>query len=300
MQRLTREHLFKNYGDLATLPSEPPLRVVQGERFIVETVDTCDRPIASETDIGKPPGPMAGNPSTGPVYVEGIKANDVIAVHIEELNVVGHTLLGTDDETLLPKEFVSVREDFVRIENGVAYFPGGFEVLVRPLFGCFGVVPAQPSPEPWHHGGNMDIPDVCAGNVVHVRCQRDGVFFCCGDGHAIQGDGEVNSFSVEVPLEGKLSIERSQYQKIKTILIETPGVFITVGIEHRFADSVRSAVQSMADLLARSKDVNFLDAYQLVSHVGDLRLGAVWPMWSIEESAIPIPACFHLSKEFFQ
>jgi amidase len=282
------------------LPSEPPLRVVQGESFIVETVDTCDRPITSEADIGKPTGPMAGNPSTGPVYVEGIKANDVIAVNIEKLSVIGHTLLGTGDETLLPKELVNAQESFVRIEDGVAYFPGGFEVPVRPLFGCFGVVPSHSSPEPWHHGGNMDIPDICAGNVVHVKCQRDGAFFFCGDGHAIQGDGEVNTFSVEVPLEGKLCIERSPYQEIRTILIETPGTFITVGIEHRFGDSVRSAVQSMADLLSRSKGVNFLDAYQLASHVGDLRLGAVWPMWSNEASDIPIPACFQLSKEFFQ
>ena len=68
----------------------------------------------------------------------------------------------------------------------------------------------------------MDVPDVCAGRVVHVRCQRDGAFFCCGDGHAIQGDGEINTCSLEVSLEGVLRIERSEHQDLRTILIESP------------------------------------------------------------------------------
>ena len=242
---------------------------------------------------------MSGNPSTGPVYVDGIKANEVIAIYIESLEVIGHCTIGTGDETLLPSEFVRKRRDFIRIENGVAHFQGGLEIPVRPMFGCFGVVPAESSPEPWHHGGNMDIPDICTGNIIHVRCQRDGAFFCCGDGHAVQGDGEINGYSLEVSLEGKLRIERSTYQEIKTVLIETPEEFITVGIEHIFGDSVKSAVYSMADLLAKNQGLDLLDAYQFSSHVGDLRLGAVWPMWSKKWSGLPIPACLHLSKNFF-
>jgi len=169
----------------------------------------------SEADVDKPKGPMAGNPSTGPVYVEGIHANDVIA--------------------------------------------------------------------------------------VHIRVQRDGAWFCCGDGHAVQGDGEINGYSLEVSLEGRLRIEQSPYQSLKTILIETPGKFITVGIEHEWDEAVRSAVYAMADHLSRYKGLSLLDAYQCVSHVGDMRLGAIWPVWSRHDWAkdIPIPACLHLSKEFF-
>ena len=65
----------------------------------------------------------------------------------------------------------------------------------------------------------MDIPDICAGSIVHLRCQRDGAFFCCGDGHAVQGDGEVNGYSLEVSLEGTLLIEKSPYKDIRTIMI---------------------------------------------------------------------------------
>jgi len=299
MQRLTREHRFRNHGDLSTLPAEPPLTVAQGETFVIETIATSDRFIACEADADKPDGPMEGNPSTGPVRVEGIKAGEVIAVHIEAIEVAGHCTLGIGGETLLPPEHIEERRDFVRIEDGVAHFAGGFEAPVRPMFGCFGVVPAAPSPEPWRHGGNIDLPDVCAGNTVHVRCERDDAFFCCGDGHAVQGDGEVNGYSLEVSLEGRLRIETSPYQDLKTILIESPDEFITVGIEQTFAESVASAQYSMADFLARVRGVGLLDAYQFASHVGDVKLGPIWPMWDEGSAMIPIPVCLHLARRFF-
>ena len=302
MQRLTREHLFRNHGDLCTLPESPSLRVALGERFTIETIDTGDTLVTSEENVHKPRGPMAGNPSTGPVYVKGIKANDVIAVTIVELEIVGHCVIGIDEGTLLPTEFVTERSDFVRISDGIAFFNGGLQAMVQPMFGCFGVVPAEPSPEPWHHGGNLDLPDVCAGSTVHVRSERDGAYFCCGDGHALQGDGEVNGYSLEVSLDGTLEIHRSPYQDIRTIMIENDEKFIAVGIEHSLGDSVRSAEYSMADFLAKHKGLDLLDAYQLTSHVGDLRVGPIWPgvrsgKWT---GGIPIPACVHLSKTYFE
>ncbi len=301
MKRLTREHRFKNYGDLSTLPVEAPLHVALGETFIMETIDTGDMFMRSERDADKPRGPMAGNPSTGPVYVEGIKAGDVIAASIRDLKVVGHCNIRIGDETLLPPEVVTKRSDFIRISDGVAHFHGGLKVKVKPMFGCFGVVPSKPSPEPWHHGGNLDIPDICAGSIVHLRCQRDGAFFCCGDGHAVQGEGEVNGYSLEVSLEGTLLIEKSPYRDIKTIMIETREKFIAVGVENAFADSIRSAEHSMADFLCARKKLDLLDAYQFASHVGDIRVGPVWAaiidgQWG---GGIPIPACLHLSKQHF-
>lgn len=303
MKKLTRDFLFRNYGDLSTLPAEPPLSVSLGESFVIETVDTGHLLLLSETDADKPAGPMAGNPSTGPVYVEGIKVGDVIAVTIEDIRVVGHCGIGIGEGTLLPEELVSEREDFIRISDGIAHFPGGLTAQVKPMFGCFGVVPAKGQlPEPWHHGGNLDLPDICAGSTVHIRCQRDGAYFCCGDGHAIQGDGEINGYSLEVSLEGVLRIEKSPFQDIRTMVIETEEKFVSVGVERSFADSIKSAEYSMADFLAKQRNLCLLDAYQLSSHIGDIRVGPVWlavreDRW---KGGMPIPACVGLSKEYFK
>lgn len=302
MQKLTRQNRFKNYGDFSTLPAQPPLRVKQGESFIIETTDTGDIGIYSEKDIHKPCGPMAWNPSTGPVFVEGIQANDVIAIHIEDLQVVGHCKIDIGPESLLPPEHIKPRTDFIKIENGYAHFAGNLKAPIKPMLGCIGVVPATPSPDPWHHGGNMDLPDICSGSILHIRSQRNGAWFCCGDGHALQGDGEVNGYALEVSLDAKISIEKSPFQQLKTLLIETQAAYITVGIAHHFEEAIRSAVENMAAFFAEHESVDLLDAYQFVSHVGDVRVGPVWDALQQKRwrGGLPTPACFQVSKSLFQ
>lgn len=301
MKRLTRDHLFKNYGNLETLPDSPPLTVAPGEPFQVETVDTGHVWVMTEADMTKPPGPMAGNPCTGPVRIEGIRAGEVIAVTIKEIHVVGHCVIGVDEETYLLGSVQGEQHHFVRISKGFAHLPGGFACPIKPMFGCFGVVPSRPSPEPWHHGGNLDLPDICAGSTVHIRCQRDGAYFCCGDGHALQGDGEINGYSLEVSLEAVLQIDRSPYSDIETMIVETSDRFITVGVEDSFATSIRSAERSMTQFLSKSRKIDVVQAYLLASHVGDVRVGPLWQavqedQWS---AGIPVPACVQLSKHYF-
>jgi amidase len=278
-QRFTRDRLFWCRGDLSTVPVEPPYRVKLGETFIIETIDTGDKHPQNDADLKKPNGRWGGNPWTGPVLVEPVQAGDVIAVHIEDIQLASRT--------------------FVPIENDTAIFPGGLRALTKPMFGCIGVTPSivRKDSEPWHHGGNMDIPDICAGNVFHVRSERDGAWFGCGDGHALQGEGEVNGFSLEISLEGRLRIERSPFQFLKTMLIETPTKYITIGIEYKPEDAIKSAIDSMSDLLARMRMVEFADARQFASHVGDVRLGAVWPVWG--NAFVSVPYCLHLSKSYF-
>jgi len=224
-------------------------------------------------------------------------------VTIDKIQVVGHCEISVGKETFLPEELISKRVDFIRISDGMAHFSGGMLTRVKPMFGCFGVVPAKESqPEPWHHGGNLDLPDICAGSTVHVRCQRDGAYFCCGDGHAIQGDGEINGYSLEVSLEGMLRVDRSPFQDIMTIIIETDKAFVSVGVEDSFADSIKSAQHSMADFLAKRRGIGILDAYQFTSHIGDIRVGPIW--FSVREDrwngGIPVPVCVRLSKEYFK
>ena len=300
MQRLTQEHLFHNYNFEKTLPEQPPLTVSQGESFLVETVDTSHRNVMTEADRKKPAGPMVGNPSTGPVFIEGIKAGDVIAISIENLQVVSNCFLSIDeDESLLPAEYTNVREDFISISDHTAHFPGGIQVPIRPMYGCFGVVAASRRSEPGEHGGNMDIPQICSGNTVHIRCERDGGYFCCGDGHAVQGEGEINGYSLEVSLLGQVRIEKSPYQELESILIETPDEFITVGVKPEIKEAITRAVLSMSHLLACAKGIELTEAYQVASHVGDVRLGAMWPIWDKTYGHLPIPVCLHLSREHF-
>jgi len=85
------------------------------------------------------------------------------------------------------------------------------------------------------------------------------------------------------------------------MIIETEEKFISVGVERSFADSIKSAEYAMADFLARRMGLDLLDAYQLSSHIGDIRVGPVWlavreGKW---QEGMPVPACVHLSKGHF-
>lgn len=303
MRVLRRDRLFRNYGDLADLPPAPVFLVDPGESFMVETAHSDDKELRSAADMTSPAGPMSWNPCTGPIGVVGVRAGDVIAVQIERLRVVGHSMARTDTERgnppLLPPDVARTRSDFVPIVDGSACFPGGIRIPTRPMLGCFGVVPARPAPEPWRHGGNLDIPDICAGNTVHLRCQRDEAWFGCGDGHAIQGDGEMNGVSLEVALEAVLRIERSPYQSLGGILIESPTKVMMVGLGERLRDGLVEATHELSRFVAQRRSLGTLEAYQFVSHVADVRLGAMWPLWCDQPTNTPVPVVLHLDKALF-
>ena len=138
MKRLTREHLFMNRGDLSSVPQRPPLHVELGEAFEIETVDTGDILMLSEKDKDKPKGPMAGNPSTGPVYVEGIKAGDVIAVHIEDVQIVVNQRMQFHDQSFQRRNIlllVKILERHELIQNQrVLQLTNLDFFLMNPLF----------------------------------------------------------------------------------------------------------------------------------------------------------------------
>lgn len=286
-------------GELVPYPvPEPAITVSQEERFAIETTNTCHLDIRKEADIKGSNGPMAGNPWTGPVFVEGVRAGEVIAVDIHQLEVTGHSFIGGGGSVVPEYLQVPMRKSFIPIEAGFAVFPAGFRVPVRPMYGCFGVVPVGSRPEPWDHGGNMDIPEVCAGSTIHVRCERDGAYFGCGDGHALQGEGEVTGWSFEVALRGELTVKKSPYQHLKSMLIETEHHAISVGIRHTIRESTKLALWAMADHVSEVCHVSPIEAYEIAAYVGNIRVGAMWPLL-YENMKIPVPICVHLQKDYF-
>jgi amidase len=298
MQRLTRDNVFRNYGGLDGLPARPPLSVHLGERFIVETLSATGHVIDKFETPDEVEGIMAGNPSTGPIEIIGIKKDDVIACHIYTIEPVGHTVVGTGG--VLEEEFE--REDcfLVRLENGVAIFPGGIDLPLRPMIGCFGVAPEIiPAPEPWMHGGNMDITEISPGSCVHVKAQRDGAWLAVGDVHAHQGEAEINGAALEMAADVVLSVERSRFASITWPVVETDDRIIAVGINDNWTVAVKNAVRDMSNLLSRTNQISFAEAYMVVSHCADVRSGAVWMMRDDVKQVNPVTVTVCLERELF-
>jgi acetamidase/formamidase len=150
---------------------EPVATVGLGESFLVETVNFRTPVIRTPEDAN--PEVYREREETGPIRVEGIAAGDVLAIHVEDIRPEGHASGGWWEDPDVAS--------FLRMEDGRVHFPGGLSAPLRMMIGDIYVTPGEPCPNPWDSGGNMDFKDVCAGNALLLRAQRDGGLLVLGD-----------------------------------------------------------------------------------------------------------------------
>lgn len=238
---------------------EPKLRVAPGERFLVETQDAFFGQIKTEEDLpvskNLPPGHSFVNPVAGPIYVEGLKAGDLLVFEIENIipSQKGWTGFGTSFSNLAKNtDFPELQRTYSRIthhEPGpsgtTADGTGSFSVIrkvrypLHPLVGTIVTAPERGientlvSQGPW--GGNIDCRDVCRGNKVILNTCHDGGLLFLGDTHAAQGDSEYTAMADEAAAEVLGKCEIIEQKRIPGIMrIETPQSLIQV-------DSARNA-----------------------------------------------------------
>jgi acetamidase/formamidase len=218
---------------------------------------------------------------TGPIAVEGAKAGDVLEVRIRELKLTQDwgwnlqvPLLGT-----LPEDFPELRRMHVPLDraNNLVRMPWGQELALDPFFGNFGVAPPPQwgrlsSKEPRAFGGNMDNKELGVGAVVYFPVFVDGALFSAGDGHALQGDGEVCLTAIETALSGTLELVVRKDMKLALPRAEKPDAWITMGFDEDLDDAVKQALRDMIKLIGELSGLSPQDAYTLCSIAADLRV----------------------------
>jgi acetamidase/formamidase len=227
------------------------------------------------------PPTMGPHILTGPVAVEGAEPGDVLEVRILDVELrqdwgfnKNLPLLGT-----LPDDFPSAHQMNIALDaaRGVARFPWGLEVPLRPFFGVLGVAP----PPEWRRlttvvprafGGNIDNRELVAGSTLFLPVFVPGALFSCGDGHGAQGDGEVNLTAIETALAGTFELIVRKDMHLDAPLAETPTHVITHGFDPDLDRAAENALRRMiAEIVART-ELSRDEAYALVSIAGDLRI----------------------------
>lgn len=276
MQRVSREHTVPPEKRCANL--EPVAEVEPGETFVVETINFRTPIIRTPEDAN--PETYREREETGPIYVRGIEPGDVLAIHIEDIRPEGHASGGWwDDEEV---------NSFLPIEDEEVHFPGGLRAPLSMMIGDIYVIPQEPCPNPWDNGGNMDFKDVCAGNALYLRAQREGGLLVLGDLHAAQGDGEILGLGAECAGEVTLHVTKDERWLPVRPMIEKEASFVSVACRPDYREARNLAARDAAKLLARVADVTEQEAYLYVTTVGDLRNGAVWALAG-EESVEECP-----------
>ncbi|HEX7926230.1 MAG TPA: acetamidase/formamidase family protein, partial [bacterium] len=221
---------------------------------------------------------------SGPVYVEGAEPGDVLA---------GHTLEATPrvpygvntcrtGKGALPDEFTLNRSVVIPLDTkrGIAQFAPDIEIPLRPFFGIMATGPARSlgklsSVPPGPYGGNIDINELGAGSIFYIPVHVPGALFLVGDGHAAQGDGEVNLTAIETSLTGTFRLELLKQKFLSLPRGETATHWITVGLHEDLNEAMRICVRETVKFLVSEKGLSPADAYALASVGVDFEVSQV-------------------------
>jgi acetamidase/formamidase len=262
--------------EIHTLITSSPARL-EAAGVSPADVETALREIHTEV-TNKGPG---GHILTGPVYVEGAEPGDTLEVRIESVRLaIPYAYNGfSPGRGFLPEDFPYARMRIIPLDakRMVARFAPGIEVPLRPFFGSLGVAPPLVSGRihsgpPWIHAGNLDNKELVAGTTLFIPVHAAGALFLAGDGHAGQGNGEVDITALETSLVGIFRLIVRKDKPLRWPRAETPTHFITMGLHEDLNEAAKMALREMIDFLVAEKHLSRDDAYMLASVAADLSI----------------------------
>ena len=227
-----------------------------------------------------PPGP-GPHFMTGPIHVRGAAPGDTLQVDILDARptmdwgfVSIMPLLGT-----LPDEFTEYETIHPRIdrERGVCLLPWGAELPLDPFFGIIATAPPPAwgrcsSSVPRAFGGNMDNKELKPGATLYLPVFNEGALFSAGDGHGVQGDGEVCVTALETGLAGTFRLTARKDIHVERPFAETATHLMSIGLDEDLDDAAKQAVREMVHHVCARTNLSRNQAYMLCSLVGDLRV----------------------------
>jgi acetamidase/formamidase len=257
-----------------TLITSTPARL-EGAGVAADEVEPALREIVGKvTDKG--PG---GHILTGPIFVEGAEPGDVLEVRIQKIDLAIPYAYNafSPGRGFLPQDFAAPAMKIVPLDakRMMGRFAEGIEIPLHPFFGSMGVAPPPSagrvsSAPPGRHAGNIDNKDLVAGTTLYIPVNVPGALFEVGDGHAAQGDGEVDITALETSLVGTFQFIVRKDMRLTWPRADTPTEWITMGMDEDLTQAAMIATREMIDFLATTRGMTREDAYMLVSAAGDL------------------------------
>jgi acetamidase/formamidase len=224
---------------------------------------------------------LGGHILTGPVAVRGAEPGDALEVRIRAIELTAdwgwnviRPLRGT-----LPEDFPKFERRTIPIDRKgmLARLPWGPALPLRPFFGILGTAPRPEygrvsSIEPREFGGNMDCKEFIAGTSLFLPVFVPGANFSAGDGHAVQGDGEVCLTALETCLKGTFELVVHKKMRLAMPRAITPSHYITIGLDLDLDDAAKQALRGMIAWLVALKGWTPSEAYVFCSLACDLHV----------------------------
>jgi acetamidase/formamidase len=263
-----------DYVKVHTLITSTPERLI-GAGLAPELVEKELRDVQTVKDRG--PG---GHVLTGPIYIEEAEPGDMLEVKILSIDLAipyGYNAIG--QAGFLSDEIFERSMKIINLDSKkmTGHFADGIEIPLKPFFGSMGVAPPKEagrwnSAPPWIHAGNLDNKELVAGSSLFIPVHVKGALFEIGDGHAAQGNGEVDITAIETSLKGNLQFIVHKGKKLSWPRAETTTHMITMGCDRDLNAATHIAVREMINYLMEEKKLSKADAYLLSSVAVDVNI----------------------------
>lgn len=290
---MTRHTIEPEVGNLHGQFSRdlPPILTIDpGDTVCYRTLDAgwnTTKPGGSGPDQwnffpGRDPERDTGHALNGPIAIRGAKPGMMLVVHIDVVEPgawgwnAGMDSWATrhEPETRPPAEFFYWDIDKVA---QTASNQLGQVVSIKPFMGVLGMPPDEAG---WHStipprvcGGNIDCKELVAGSTLYLPISVAGALFSTGDGHAVQGDGEVSGTAVECPMDRvKLTFDLRDDLKLAIPYAHTPAGWLTLGFDPDLNKAYDSALWGMIDLMTQLHGITRLNALSLASLIVEMRV----------------------------
>ena len=269
--------------------NKPVLTIAPGDTVHTTTVD------AGGTDEKGVTRVLGGNPETGPFYVETAAPGDTLVVHITRLRLNRDWAISDDGivDRATDNELAAKNKDLWKnvrwhldLERGTASpekpaeHLTGYSVPVRPMLGCVAtaVGPAQAPPgtgDSGRFGGNMDFNEVVEGATIYLAVSNPGALLYLGDGHAVQGDGELNGNALETSMDVEFTVDVIPGKRIRGPRLESATHIMAMGLGGSLEDAMREATGSMAAWLNEDYKLTPSEVAQVLGSAAEYRISEV-------------------------
>lgn len=275
MHKLSTDNVIYSFSR----KNSPVLRVNSGDKVSIDTFDCFTNQIKSADQEVAAIDWNRINPATGPVYVEGAMAGDLLKVTIDKLEIGDQGVMVTGpDLGVMGHRLEEMESKIIPIENGKAIFNEKLHLPLNPMIGVIGVAPeGEPVScgTPGAHGGNMDTKHITQGATLYFPVFAEGALFALGDFHAAMGDGEVSVSGIEVPGRASVTLEvvKGFHSKFP-VLFNSEGVSLLVSAM-TLDEAVKVATEEMIDLLLPFTDLSVSEMTMLMSAAGEAQISQV-------------------------
>lgn len=270
MLTIDKSHVYRALsGDI------PPAAVCDpGQRVCFLTMDALgdqyvddDDPIIDES--------LAGNPSTGPLYVRGAMPGDMLKVTVEKIDLPSRMSMTTAPAAgVFGDEIPELKRRLYRVESNTIFFNDTLRFPVHPMLGVIGVAPKEGdigTSYPGPHGGNMDCKRIVEGSTLYLPVYQPGGLLFIGDVHALMGDGEVCICGAETAAEVTVTVDlvRKNYGGL---LLLSEGKVMAICSAPTLDEAAVQAAKAMRRLLSTELGMEFHESCRVLSLVGDVRI----------------------------